>query len=196
VANTIHTNEFDARTEQQIAHRINDVIQTGLPYLVAISKSNQSKATPGYVTEKIVGYINLDDYCDQASLWRYTFQLDIFVHPGFTGKGIGKCLMDRLLEMVDTSYRARGGYEYVNHFEYLKTGPSRVVKTILINVHHVNGVDPQEEWQGKFMKDCTFSRVGRLPLVGYKQDQAVDVSIYAHHTKEHINAAALPTVAG
>jgi L-amino acid N-acyltransferase YncA len=196
VENTIHTNEFDGRTEQQIGIRINDVIQSGLPYLVAISKSNQSKATPGYVTEKIVGYINLEDYCDQSSLWRYTFQMELFVHPGFTSKGIGKCLMDRLLEMVDTSYRARGGYQYVNNFDYLKTGPSRVVKTILLNVHHVNGEDPQNGWEGKFMKDCTFWRVGRLPEVGHKKDKVVDVSIYAHHTKEHINPSVLPTVTG
>ena len=171
-------------------------MQSGLPYLVAISKGNQSKATPGYVNEKIVGYVNLEDYCDQSSLWRYTFQMEIFVHPGYVRKGIGRCLMDRILEMVDTSYRVRGGYEYINNFEYLKTGMSRVVKTILLNVHHKNGEDAQEGWQGKFMKDCTFLRVGRLPQIGYKMDQVIDCSIYAHHTKEQINAASLPTVAG
>jgi GNAT superfamily N-acetyltransferase len=148
------------------------------------------------VTEEIVGFVSLDDCADQSSLWRYTFDMEIFVHPGFTRKGIGKCLMDRLLEMADTSYRARGGYQYVNNFEYLKAGPSRVVKTILLNVHHVNGEDPQEGWQGKFMKDYTFLRVGRLPQVGHKLDQVVDVSIYAHHTKEQINAGLLPTVVG
>lgn len=164
--------------------------------MVAISKSNRSRVTPGYVHEKVVGYINLDDYCGQASLFRYTFQMELFVHPGFVCKGIGKCLMDRLLEIVDTSYRVRGGYEYINNYEYLKTGPSRVVKTILLNVHHEHGEDAEREWQGRFLTECKFTRVGRLPKVGYKLGKEVDVAIYAHHTKEDINATARPTVAG
>jgi GNAT superfamily N-acetyltransferase len=164
--------------------------------LVAISKSNQSRATPGYVNEKIVGFINLDDYCSQSSLFRYTFEMELFVHPGFTSKGIGKCLVDRLLEMADTSYRARGGYEYVNNYEYLKTGPSRVIKTILLNLHHEHREDATKEWQGQFLNICKFHRVGRLPKVGYKHNKTIDVSIYAHHTKEEIDANARPTVAG
>ncbi|KAL6157371.1 hypothetical protein ACJBU6_04926 [Exserohilum turcicum] len=196
VENSIYTHEFDVRTDAQIRQRVNDITSAGHPYLVAISKSNRSRVTPGYVHEKVVGYINLDDYCGQASLFRYTFQMELFVHPGFVCKGIGKCLMDRLLEIVDTSYRVRGGYEYINNYEYLKTGPSRVVKTILLNVHHEHGEDAEREWQGRFLTECKFTRVGRLPKVGYKLGKEVDVAIYAHHTKEDINATARPTVAG
>ncbi|KAF1837413.1 hypothetical protein BDW02DRAFT_141204 [Decorospora gaudefroyi] len=196
VESSIYTTEFDGRTEAQMAHRIQVITRAGLPYLVAICKSNESKANPGYVTERIVGYINIDEYCDPSSLYRYTFEMEIYVHPGLVCKGIGKCLMDRLLAMVDTSYCARGGYKYVNDFEYLKNGPSRVIKTILLNVHHENGDDVQIGWQGKFLNDCQFVRVGRLPKVGYKLGKVVDVSIYAHHTEEDINADGRPTVAG
>jgi L-amino acid N-acyltransferase YncA len=148
------------------------------------------------VSEKIVGYISLDDYCDQSSIYRYTFDMELFVHPGYLCQGIAKCLMDRLLEMANTSYSARGGYQYVNHFEYLKTGPSRVIKTILLNVHHEHGQDIQAEWQNKFLNAFKFQRVGRLPQLGFKHGKTIDISIYAHHTKEEINSNALPTVAG
>jgi GNAT superfamily N-acetyltransferase len=180
----------------QIAQRVHDITSAGLPYLVAVSKSKQSRADPGFVNEKIVGYINLDDYCDRSTLFRFTFEMELFVHPGYVSKGIGKCLVDRLLEMVDTSYRARGGYEYVNNFEYLKTGPSRVVKTILLNVHHENGEDLDAGWKGKFLSTCKFVRAGRLPKVGHKHNKVVDISIFAHHTKEDIDPSARPTVAG
>ncbi|EUC46651.1 hypothetical protein COCMIDRAFT_92327 [Bipolaris oryzae ATCC 44560] len=196
VEHTIYAAEFDGRTEDHIRQRINTVTSAGLPYLVAISKSNESRVNPGYVTEKIVGFISLDDYCSQASLFRYTFEMELFVHPGYTSKGIGKCLVDRLLEMADTSYRLRGGYEYVNNFEYLKTGPARVIKTILLNVHHENGEHAETGWQGKFLHACKFHRVGRLPKVGYKNNTVIDVAIYAHHTGEEINAGGRPTVAG
>ncbi|KAI4632777.1 hypothetical protein J4E80_000135 [Alternaria sp. BMP 0032] len=196
VRDTIFATEFDERTVAQIAARITDITSAGLPYLVAVSKSNQHRVDPGYVNEKIVGFIHLDDFCGQATLYRYTFEMELFVHPGFVSKGIGKCLVDRLLEMVDTSYRARGGYEYVNNFDYLKTGPSRVVKTVLLNVHHENGDDLDADWRGNFLSACKFIRVGRLPRVGYKHDKVIDVSIFAHHTKEDIDPSARPTVAG
>ena len=87
-----------------MAQRISDITTTGLPYLVAVDRGNQSRITKEYPYERIVGYIKLEDYCGQSSLFRYTFELELFVHPGFVSKGIGKCLMDRLLEMADTSY--------------------------------------------------------------------------------------------
>jgi L-amino acid N-acyltransferase YncA len=167
--------------------RINTITNANLPYLVAILKKTPSKPTPGYVSEKLVGWINLDEYCSRTSLYRYTFEMELFVHPGHRSKGIGKCLMDKLLEMADGSYRVRGGYEYVNNYEYLKNGPGRVIKTILVNCHHENSEDADKEWQGKFLNFCKFHRVGRLTTVGYKNGKVVDVSIYAHHTKEDIN---------
>ncbi|KAG9191544.1 hypothetical protein G6011_10278 [Alternaria panax] len=196
INNTIFAHEFDERTMVQIAQRIQDIVDAGLPYLVAVSKSNQSRANPGCFNEKIAGFINLDDHCDQSSSYRYTFEMQLYVHPGFVSKGIGKCLVDRLLEMADTSYRARGGYEYVNDDQYLKTGPSRVIKTILLNVHHEHGENLEADWRGKFLSTCKFFRVGRIPEMAYKSDKVVDVSIFAHHTKEDINPSARPTVGG
>ncbi|KAL1800942.1 hypothetical protein ACET3X_001284 [Alternaria dauci] len=196
INNTIFATEFDSRTMDQMARRIADIVNAGLPYLVAVSKSNRSRVNPGFASEKIAGFINLDDYCGQSSSYRYTFEMELFVHPGFVSKGIGKCLVDQLLAMVDTSYRARGGYDYVNDDDYLKTGPSRVIKTILLNVHHENGEDLEADWRGKFLSACKFFRVGRLPKVGYKNDKVLDTSIFAHQTKEDVDPSARPTVAG
>ncbi|KAF1844140.1 uncharacterized protein K460DRAFT_317343 [Cucurbitaria berberidis CBS 394.84] len=191
VENSIAANEFDGRTEAQIRDRINGITEAGLPYLVAIARGNQPRGG-GYIREKIVGYINLDDYCDQSSMYRFTFEMELFVHPGYLMKGIAKCLLDRLLEMANTGYNARGGYEYVNEFDYLKTGPSRVIKTILLNVHHQHGADIQ--WATDYLSAFKFVRAGRISQVGFKKDQIVDVSIYQHHTTETINPGSIPTV--
>ena len=104
--------------------------------------------------------------------------------------------MDKLLEMADGCYRVHGGYEYINNYEYLKNGPGRVIKTILVNCHHENGEDADDGWQGKFLNFCKFYRYGRLPSVGYKNGKVVDVSIYAHQTGEYINPDVPPLVAG
>ena len=117
--------------------------------------------------------------------------MELYIHAGFLEKNIAKCLLDRLLEMVNTGYNALGGYEYRNEFEYLKNGPTRVIKTILLNVHHDSKDVP---WQTKFLSTFKFIRAGHISRVGYKKNRVVDVSIYQHHTSEEINAAGLPTL--
>jgi GNAT superfamily N-acetyltransferase len=189
---TIFANEYDGRTESQIASRINDIVTAGLPYLVAVARGNQPKGPQGYVSEKIVGFISLDDYCDQSSMYRYTFELELYVHPGYVSQNIAKCLLDRILEMANTGYNARGGYEYRNDFEYLKTGPSRVIKTIMLTVYKEHGEDSKQI--EKYLEDFKFRRAGHVPLMGYKLDKAVDVFYFRHTTTEDINPAVPPTV--
>lgn len=174
--------------------RINAITNANLPYLVAILKT-PLKTTSGYVSEKVIGYVNLDEYCSPTSLFRYTFTMELFVHPGYRSKGIGRCLVDKLLEMADGCYHARGGYEYLNNYEYLKNGPGRVIKTILVNCHHENREDADKGWQAKFLNFCRFHRYGRLSSVGYKHGKVVDVSIYSHQTGEQINPNVPPLVA-
>ena len=126
-------------------------------------------------------------------MYRFTFELDLFVHPGYTNKSIAKCLLDRLLEMANTGYEARGGYEYVNEYQYLKNGPARVIKTILLHLHHGHGEDMK--WAIDYLSMFKFVRVGHLSHVGFKKDQVIDMSIFQHHTTENIDPKGIPTVA-
>ncbi|CBX94205.1 hypothetical protein IAQ61_005326, partial [Plenodomus lingam] len=192
VERTIFANEFDGRREDQIRRRVDDVTRAGLPFLVAIVKGQQAHDPAGHVSEKIVGFISLDDFVDQSSMFRFTFDMELYVHPGFVQKRIAKCLLDKLLEITDTTYKPREGYDYRNDSEYLKTGHGRVIKTILLNVHHESGED--FEWQTKFLNDFGFVRCGRMPGIGYKLGQVVDVSIFSYHTSEVINASGKPSV--
>lgn len=189
VENGIDAHEFDPRTEAQIKERVDDVVQAGLPYLVAVARGNYPRREGE--KEKILGWICLDDYCDPASMYRYTFQMELIVHPGFTRKNIAKSLLDCLLEMSNTGYKVRGGYDYVNESEYLKRGPTRVIKTMLLYFHHKHG--EVIDWANEFMHDFNFYRAGRISHIGYKQGHVVDMTVYQHSTTENINAAGIPT---
>ncbi|OAL56404.1 hypothetical protein IQ07DRAFT_674610 [Pyrenochaeta sp. DS3sAY3a] len=188
VENGIYAHEFDLRTEAQIKSRVDEVVQAGLPYLVAVARGNYPRREGE--KEKILGWICLDDYCDPASMYRYTFDVELIVHPGFTQKKIAKCLLDCLLEMSNTGYKVRGGYDYVNESEYLKQGPTRVIKTMLLHFHHKHGEDI--DWANEFMRDFNFHRAGRFSHIGYKQGNVVDMTAYQHNTTENINAAGIP----
>jgi L-amino acid N-acyltransferase YncA len=170
---------------------INDIVSAGLPYLVAVARGNQPKGPQGYVSERIVGFISLDDYSDITSSYRYTYEMDLYVHPGYVCQKIAKCLLDIMLEMINTSYNARGGYEYKNDSQYLKTGLSRVVKTVVLNVHKEQG--ESSEKTDKFLKPFGFRLAGHIPYIGYKLDKEIDVWTYRHTTTETINKAAPPT---
>jgi L-amino acid N-acyltransferase YncA len=186
VEKTIYAHELDRRTDDYIRNRINDIVNAGLPYLVAVARGNRPKGPQGYVSEKIVGFINLDNYSDSSDTYRYTFEMELYVHPGYLCQKIAKCLLDRLLEMANTSYNACGGYEYKNDTQYLKTGYLRVIKTIVLNVHKENGTNSSKT--ETFLKPFGFRSAGHIPHVGYKLGKAVDLLIYRHTTTEKINA--------
>jgi hypothetical protein len=125
-------------------------------------------------------------------MYRYTFELEIYVHPGYLCQNIASCLLDRLLEMANTGYNACGGYDYRNDFEYLKTGPSRVIKIIMLTVHKEH--DEKHEKTTDYLKRFKFIRSGHIPQIGFKLGKTVDAHFYRHVTTETIEASGRPTV--
>lgn len=192
VRTSIHAHEFEERGDKQIGNRIDATIKAGLPFLVAIARGNQPRGPQAYASETIVGYASLDDYCDQSSMYRYTFELELYVHPGYTSKKVASCLLDRLLEMANTGYNACGGYEYRNESEYLKTGVGRVIKTIMLTAHMEH--DNEDKRVMELLRRFKFFRAGHLPYIGYKFGKVVDAHLYRHVTTETIDPSQRPTV--
>ena len=196
VAHTVHAYELEECTEADIRSRIDNIIKADLPFLVAVAKRNQRKGPQGYVSETIVGYVHLEDYVDRSSMYRYTFELNLYVHPGYIRQGIGKCLLDRLMFIANTGYNAKGGYEWINHFEYLKNGKSRVVKTILTNLHYERGDENEVEWATSYLGDFGFKKAGRFAQVGHKEGKVVDKVMFQLQTTEVIDPKSIPMVQG
>ncbi|KAJ4362663.1 hypothetical protein N0V95_001371 [Ascochyta clinopodiicola] len=194
VANTVHAHELDELTEASIRGRIDDIVQAGLPFLVAVAKRNKRKGPQGYVSETIVGYVQLDDYVNLSSMYRYTFELELYVHPGYIHQGVGKCLLDRIMYMANTGYKTRGGYEWVNEFEYLKNGKGRVIKTILASFHFERG--EEIDWATQYLGEFGFKKAGRFMQVGYKDGKIVDKAMFQLQTTEVIDPKSIPMVQG
>lgn len=190
----MHAHELEECSEATVRQRIDDIIQRGLPCLVAIAKRNQRKNLRGYVSETVVGYIHLDDDVGQSSMYRFTFELELYVHPGYIRQGIGRCLLDQLLNIANTGYNAKGGYEWVNEFEYLKNGKTRVMKTILVTLHYERG--DEVEWATGYLGDFGFKKAGRLAQIGHKGGKVVDKVIFQLQTTEVIDPKSIPMVQG
>ncbi|KAF1965489.1 hypothetical protein BU23DRAFT_545965 [Bimuria novae-zelandiae CBS 107.79] len=190
VRQSISVPEFKDRSLNEIVDRIHAITAEGLPYIVAVQKGPRQRGHQDYVNERIVGMAFMDDFCDKGSLYRFTFELEFYVHPDFLRQNIAKCLLDRLLEMVNTSYPAKGGYEWINHGEYLKYGSRRVVKAVLCNVPYPDKEDTK--WIGEFMRKFGFHERGDLLKVGHKLGKVVNVLIYQHITSEDIDPSVPP----
>ncbi|KAJ4376762.1 hypothetical protein N0V86_006879 [Didymella sp. IMI 355093] len=192
VKDTVHASELEEQTQAQIRVWIDGIVQAGLPCLVAVSKHNQRKAHQGYVTEAIVGFAYLSELADSSGMYRFSFELEVYVHPGWIHKGIGRCLLDQMMYMSNTGYHRRGGYEYISESEYLKNGHSRTIKTILANVHYERGEDV--EWATSYLGDFGFKRAGRFSQIGHKAGKVVDKLVFQLHTTEIIDPLSIPVV--
>lgn len=186
--------ELEEQTEAQVCFWIDNIVQADLPCLVAVAKRNQRKGLQGYVSETIVGFVYLDDEVSQSSMYRFTFDLGVYVHPGYVRQGIGKCLLDRMMYITNTGYNAKGGYEWVNDFEYLKNGKSRVVKTILTTLHHERGADVG--WTTSYLGDFGFKKAGRFAQIGHKNGKVVDKVMFQLQTTEVIDPKSIPMIQG
>jgi len=116
--------------------KIGWIIGEGWPFLIA----EQDGA--------VVGYAYATQFRDRAA-YRFTCENSIYVHPDWTGRGIGKALLKRLLERS-----AQYGFRTM--------------------VGVIGGAEPASI---HLHVSCGFAEVGRLKAVGWKKGRWLD-SVY------------------
>lgn len=90
--------------EDEVQERIEDCRDANLPFIVAIDRRSA-----GTNSEKVFGYALAREF-DKQPTGRFTAELELYVKNERTGMGIGKCLLDKLLEVCDATYMPKSGY--------------------------------------------------------------------------------------
>lgn len=116
--------------------KIGWILGEGWPFLVAEEDGT------------VVGYAYATQFRDRAA-YRFTCENSIYVHPGWTGRGIGNALLQRLLERS-----AEYGFRTM--------------------VAVIGGAEPASI---ALHASCGFDEVGRLKAVGWKKERWLD-SVY------------------
>ncbi|KAF2200183.1 hypothetical protein GQ43DRAFT_472957 [Delitschia confertaspora ATCC 74209] len=191
VKNSIKTAEFKELTPVAMGNRLADVVSNGLPWIVAIQrggsgKDKQTRQGNYAVTEKVVGFADLEHHCHPGSMYRHTTELELYVHPDYLRQGVGKCLLDRMLALADTRYIARGGPQWIVRDDYLESGCQYIVKVINVHVVHEHLEEEEINWITSFLKQFKFRKAGHLKNMGYKYGKITDVTIYQIVTGEPI----------
>jgi len=128
--------DVDPPSLEQIGDKMRWILDEGWPFLVAEADGC------------VVGYSYATQFRDRAA-YRFTCENSIYVHPEWTGRGIGKGLLQALVERS-----AQYGFRTM--------------------IAVIGGAEPASV---QLHTSCGFAEVGRLKAVGCKKERWLD-SIY------------------
>ncbi len=133
------TAECDPIPESDMRARFNGVADAKLPFIVAVMKVKRrsrwlfsdhgdterhkkpanvvvNNTNPGYSgmvqEEKIVGWACAQDFTCADYVERISAEVEVYVAPEVRRQGVGKCLMDKLMDACDRGHLKLGGYDF------------------------------------------------------------------------------------
>lgn len=168
--------ETERVSTKDMTRKFDEIRARKLPFLVICEKGGIQKARRKHhediiLPDKIVGFSFANDlYGPQGNMFRYTVEVEVYVHKDALMRGVAKCLLDKTLALLDPDYLERGGYGVADEdLEFGAARPARLVKNILINFYHESSRPQKLEWVSRFLKNfADFERVGYMLDVGSK----------------------------
>ncbi|KAE8150887.1 hypothetical protein BDV25DRAFT_171865 [Aspergillus avenaceus] len=161
-----------------IRQLIDDCNFERLPFIVAAERkiAQAQDNSP----EKIYGYVLATDFVGRRTTARFTAELELFVKPGHTRKGIGKCLMDKLLEVCDPTYLPKRGYFFdTNQEDRPGYGPGgrRRLGRLLFAISYPADERTTYAWVEDWLKESyDFEEQGRLQGARVKFETFLNVT--------------------
>ncbi|KAK3725501.1 hypothetical protein LTR37_000471 [Vermiconidia calcicola] len=197
VTYSVCTPETQRRTLSDMQQRYQDILANKLPFLVACERGGKiggrRRKNAGeeiILPDKVVGFAIADDYNDMLGMYRFTAEVEVYVNHEHYLKGIAKCLLDKMIAMLDPDYVERGGFDTVGE-ELEGVGPSRMVSNIIINLPY----DKPErlEWTERWLSNwLDFKQVGNLTGIGNKEGKSINLAIFQRTTGANIDATKPP----
>ena len=158
---TVDVSPLDA---DKIRERIETAKREMLPFIVAAER--RSARSRDRSSQKILGYALATDTVGDRTAARFTAELELYVRPEYKRRGIGKCLMDKLLEVCDPTYNPLGGYFFDSSWEdrpgYRPGGRRRLARLMFI-ISCPNDERPQYKWLHEWLqREYGFEQQGLL----------------------------------
>jgi len=173
IEKTVFSPELTRLSVSEVRSRWTDVNDARLPFLVAVDKSSKGnkKNRPRNgqpQDEHIVGFAYADDYNDIRGMYRYTVEVEVFTKPEYLRKGVGRCLMDKIMSTLDLAYLERGGYDFVVDGPGYGAGGKRVIGSIIANIPHGSKDLSRIKWLRNWLGQWEFEQCAHFNEVGHK----------------------------
>lgn len=101
--------------------------------------------------------------------YRFTAEMEVYTDSSHYMKNIGKCLVDKLMGLLDPDYIERAGYD-IEGEEVDGIGAQRVIENVIVNLPYHR---PEHlEWMSRWLTEWLgFQRTGHLVGVGKKDEK-------------------------
>ncbi|CAD6456493.1 284cad9f-ae43-43d9-9a42-56d8d6e78cde [Sclerotinia trifoliorum] len=150
-----------------------------LPFVVAVKGRIPAQSANPKIKTKVPQYENIIGFgytemrgCGIAGKSngrsRYTHNLHFYTHPDYTRKGVGSCVLDRLLLVSSRAYSSHDGYDWLNYDNDPAYGHGCGARChqLLIEVPVLRKDDPNYKWVKSFLRRFWFLEEFRLSCVG------------------------------
>jgi len=175
VLKTACAHDLEETNELYWRQRLQETIDEGDPFLVAVHMGskpiNNIRDIHRKKSETIVGFAFAADYGLQTHAYRFTVELEMWVHGDHLHQGIGRSMLDRMLAALDPGYNLLecapflGGEGLSRWF----SGSHCIVKTILVSLLHNEDNEKDIEWKKDWLSNKNdFKCCGTLPGMGHK----------------------------
>ncbi|PWY88707.1 hypothetical protein BO94DRAFT_623786 [Aspergillus sclerotioniger CBS 115572] len=177
---SIHTRDV---TPDYIRERIQAAKAAQLPFIVAVERSNYRQR------EAIFGYATASEYISGPdTAGKFTAQLEVFVLPQQQRKGVGYCLLDKLLQICDPMYMSKEGYTFDNRgMGGYSLGGQRVLARLIFCV----SIKPEDRavyrWTRDWLEKYGFELQGQLKGAACKFERLLDVYYFVRNTTFVLN---------
>ena len=157
--------------------RFQECHEDGNPFLVAIHKGE--KAAKGVrdvhrkKSENVVGFAFAADYGLKSTIYRFTVELELWVHQDHLHQGIGMSMLDRILAAVDPGYNVLECAPLLGKYDSTRWsgGGHRMVKSILVNLLYQQTGEKDVEWKKNWLSNKNFEYQDTLSQIGFKFDE-------------------------
>ncbi|KAI9850821.1 MAG: hypothetical protein M1838_004974 [Thelocarpon superellum] len=177
--------ELEGMTKSMLQSILEGLNTVKLPFLVAVE--GFPPVLPTSAREgKVVGFAFADDFGDPRNCYRYTVELQLYVHPQFRRLGVGTRLLDQMVSILDRSYVHRGGYTFCDGEGWGPGGRRQIVK-VVCNIPYTVDDSIEMARVKKWLERFGFDQMADLPRMGIKFGKWVNVLQLQRTTKENVD---------
>ncbi|EXJ75224.1 uncharacterized protein A1O5_01920 [Cladophialophora psammophila CBS 110553] len=169
IAQGTRPSELAEISEENMNQRLEDSTSNRLPVIVAVERNRKNSrpksrrgprvnpnhpiqnTDPEYIgvvkDEPVVGWASATDWSASDYIEAITAELELYVAPSHRKSGVGRCLLDALLDATDRGYLKKGGYEFrvapeLRHM--YSAGGGRNLHKLMVQVRSFNHPMPPE----------------------------------------------------
>lgn len=177
VSNGVCVPECHPVATTHMLDRLRCIKVVSLPFIVAYLPDSTVEKIKGKAlggSGKIIGIAYADDYNDMRGMYRFTAEVEMYVHHEYRQKGVARCLMDKLLHIVAEGYMPRGGYNVTD--EDLGLGAQRTLSKLIMNVSY-NEQDGTKKRLGPCLESFDFEQKGDVDDIGHKLGKRQEIRL-------------------